>query len=390
MRKRKETAITQKVKAEREPGQPGINIEIKQTGMIATAEKQLPIYQKMLRTLPPGPAKEKVRDLIRIFKKVLKENEKLQKKVDAKDGFIRQSNVIPDISMPTAYKRGLPGQLSLFSDTDTEGEIYNYTHGKRASYEGDEFTLNETKILYTLSSLMFVRSQNKLHIKNKDYLAGDGLKADFSVMLNVSIYDIAKEYNGGKSPSGAIQERVFETIKSLINKKITIVIPTTDPDKVRKIYGEPLLKMDAIENKKTGKIISGQVWLNPAFRAAIHNNYSDKPRFLHTKITEAIKETRGHNRATDTDWYLINFLGRWVNVGTRSADGTYSINESKLMEDIAPKEMADGKTSLAKQKAENAINVAKKLKLITDHKYENNTTGGKKHVFRLNKDWHKE
>lgn len=384
MRKKKNTIIIQNTRIETREGK-SINIEIKQTGLIASAEEKLPIYQNMVRTLPPGPAKEKIRDLIRIFKKVLKENEKLQKKVDAKDEFIRQSNVIPYIARPSIYEKGLP---ELFNDPDFKSGVYDYQSDKKPGIEfkpGDEFTMNEHIMFNTLCSLLYVRSTNKDHKRNDDYLTGDGMNDDYSVILNVSIYDIAKEYNGGKNPPGSILNRVFETIKRITEKRVIIHIPGDNNKQIYRVYGEPLLKLYAIENEKTGKIISGQVWLNPAFRAGIRNNYNNRPRFLNTKITEAVKKTRNINKMSDTDWRLVNLLTTYVNL-----KDAFHMDEKKLMSEVTPKELKGRKPEIAREKIISAVRVAKELKLITDHKYENSTTGGYKHVFKLNKNWYKD
>lgn len=397
MRKRKETELMQEVITEAEtvqkvvtaltePDSPGKNSEVIQARgknfdlKINLPEWNLPGWKKTLKTLPPGPEKEKVRELIRAYQKVLKENEKLQKQIAAREekGKYRMGRFIINATRGDASSR--LGQMEIdFENPLNNNALFNKGNSDAFIAEPD-FNLRQKKIFDTICMLLYHRSKNVTDIKSRDFISGDGITENGYIQLMINEYDIAKAYCG-KAPDGRLLKEVRTVLYEVSKRHREIIIP--DRKNNYHGYSGPLWTFSYKANQDR-KIIDSGISIHPIFRAAINYKYIEKPDDFLQRLDNASGKIRGtRSQSNETDYDLANLLMIQATISEY-----YEVNEIPLLEKIAKKEMDRRKKSDAKAKLFSAVEICQEMGIIESYEYTDNKSAGKKYIFKLNKNWY--
>ncbi len=370
MRKRDAINLIQKDTVKTTKGKT-VKVEVKQTGFIDNATERLPEYREAYKSMPAGPEKQKIKELIRMYEKVLKENEKIRKawKVVEERKKYRQSSLLLDIIRPDASRRA--AQMEI----DFERPGYNNPSiTPEAFIQNGNFDFMQLKLIECVSSLLYKRSSNVHDYTLNNFITGDGFNPkDNRTFLMINEYDIAKEYAGGEKVGGAQLSRIKKALFDVSQMPANIVIGN-------KGHGGPLWTYDYTIDDKGPKIANGGgIHIHVLFRIGLKTLYVEKPDNFIKLLNDAAAEVYGTRaQFKEVDYHLYNALCRQAVINPH-----YEKNEKDLLETFAKNEIDKKRIGEARSKIEGAIKVCERMGLITEWNRTDNKSGGQKYVFKL-------
>jgi hypothetical protein len=371
MRKRDAINLIQKDVVKTTKGKT-VNVEIKQTGFISDAMERLPEYREAYKSMPAGPEKQKIKELIRMYEKVLKENEKIRKAwkvVEERKKEYRQSSLLLDIIRPDTSRRA--AQMEIDFERPYHNDSLMTTD---AFIQHGNFNFMQKKLIECVSSLLCKRSENMHDYKADNFITGDGYDAKRNMtFLMINEYDIAKEYAGGEKVGGALLLRIKKALFDVAQTPANIVIGN-------KGYVGPLWTYEyTIDDNGPKMAHGGGIYIHAIFRTGLKYLYVKKPDNFIKLLNDAAAEvygTRAQSKEVDHDLY--NVLCRQAVINPH-----YEKNEKDLLETFAKNEIDKKRIGEARSKIEGAIKVCERMGLITEWNRTDNKSGGQKYVFKL-------
>jgi hypothetical protein len=328
-------------------------------------------------------------------------------------GKFRRSGHLTDQMLKYNYPDNKNAQPSLFELLEpgtkekiiSSGANVELTNRKG---EGIKLTKGEYKLILSLSKLLHDKSQNKDSQKNDYYTGNKGAelipiktKDNGRVELKspkiaVTLYELAKEFYGGKVTGGSGVKEVARMLYDLAenpDKKALIKytrIADLGSGKTREYFIEifdSLLKLaeGGYKDFLNGELIDERreivVNLHPIFIDQIENKYIELP----LDITKRMIEAYGSHSVSEIAIKLIEYLAR-AHSG-RPKDYKTEIYQEKLYWTIAEEYMKQGRRSLLEKYFLKGIETAKGIGLLKSYKLTQGTTGKPKIIFQLEKVW---
>lgn len=213
--------------------------------------------------------------------------------------------------------------------------------------------------------------------------------------FTTTLTEIAKKIKGSSRIGGKEVTNVEKAILGLANKKFLIRYERKTNRKTK--TGESVVQfveaythiitLGAIgEKTESGKILKKEltITLHPIFADQIGTKYILRPKGTNKRIKEALGSDKLPKYITSFKNYLLNAMG----TGKDKAP-FFEINEIKLLDRLAAKDLAEGRKKRAIAKMRKAIDTFKKLGVIIKEERVANSKGGYKYIFYLNRDWYK-
>lgn len=324
------------------------------------------------------------------FRKKLKEKPKFKKSGHLVDQILKVA--------PREYSTlDLFSELSEETRTEIEKENLEIT---RELFSGVNLTASEMKIQDTFSILLSQQSQTEEPEKPNYYTGIEGKKQDsflggkgaIAPSIEFSLYTIAKEFKGGKTPTGKDLENVKNILQELEKKKFLI--------KHKEIYSKKgggkttierqgyralfyLDKITLTQEDKNGRQINKAetmvVVLNPIYRQQIESKYILQPLDIIQQLTIA----NGSPNIPLATYNLKEYLFRELS----SKHYECKITARKLYETLEPKLMKVPRMKQAQENTTRAINTMISLGLLEKYEIGKSQIGETMFTFYLNKSY---
>lgn len=218
--------------------------------------------------------------------------------------------------------------------------------------------------------------------------------------LDLSLYEITKEYKGGASFGGEDQKIVFDLLIGLAHnstKKMLVKYRREGPGPIKgqrvvytregfepmlNIFGDEMVVMTEADRKVVSKATQVTIRLHPIFRDQIDEKYIEYPDDILSRIYEA---NGGNQNVSEVTFRLIDHLAHARSNKTYSSEIYLDKLQWKMAEDwmLNPKR---GKGHV-KKGIDKAIETATKIGLLLSHQVIPGATGEPKYVFKINKNW---
>jgi hypothetical protein len=327
------------------------------------------------------------------------ENYRTEAKKKAK---FKKPGHLVDQMLKTAPKKSNP--LDLFSElseetrTELQGEGVEIT---RELFSGINLTASEMKIQDTFSILLSQQSQTEdpekpnyytgIEEKKQDsFLGGKGAIAP---SIEFSLYTIAKEFKGGKTPTGKDLENVKTILTELEKKKFFHSYTEIRTDKktkrsltIERTGYKHLFEIEKVkftlkdgEGKQTNKGETIVVVLSPIYREQIESKYILQPLDIIQQLTLA----NGSPNIPLATYNLKEYLFRELS----SKHYECKITARKLYETLEPKLMQVPRLQQAKENTTRAIETMTSLGLLERHEIGTSKVGEAMFTFYLNKNF---
>ncbi len=328
-------------------------------------------------------------------------------------GKFRRSGHLTDQMLKYDYPENRTAQPSLFEMLEPATKEKIIASGANVELtnrkgEGIKLTKGEYKLILSLSKILHEKSQTKDSSKNDYYGGNKGAelipiktKENESVELKspkiaVTLYELAKEFHGGKVTGGSGVKEVARMLYELAenpDKKALIKytrIADLGSGKTREYFIETfdsLIKLaeGGYKDFLNGELIDERreivVNLHPIFIDQIANKYVELP----LDITKRMIEAYGSHSVSEIAIKLIEYLAR-AHSG-RPKDYKTEIYQEKLYWTIAAEYMKQGRRSLLEKYFLKGIDTAKGIGLLKSYKITQGLTGKPKIVFQLEKVW---
>lgn len=293
--------------------------------------------------------------------------------------------------------------LDLFSElseeirTELQEEKVEVT---RELFFGINLTASEMKVQDTFSILLSQQSQTE-YPKEPNYYTGYkpetvpsflGGKGAIAPSIEFSLYTIAKEFKGGKTPTGKDLENVKNILQGLEKKKF-LTIYKEEYSKSgggktiieRKGY-RPLFHLDKVtlteedkNGKQTNKAETMVVVLSPIYRQQIESKFILQPLDIIQQLTLA----NGSPNIPLATYRLKEYLFRELS----SKHYEPKITARKLYETLEPKLMQVPRLQQAKENTNRAIETLLSLGLLERYEIVKSKVGEDMFIFYINKNY---
>jgi len=293
--------------------------------------------------------------------------------------------------------------LDLFSELSEETRTELQGEGveiSRELFSGINLTASEMKIQDTFSILLSQQSQTEDPDKPNYYTGIEERKQDsflggkgaIAPSIEFSLYTIAKEFKGGKTPAGKDLENVKNILQELEKKKFLIRHKETYSKKgggkaiIEREGYRALFHLDKVtltqedkDGKQTNKAETMVVVLSPLYRQQIESKYILQPLDIIQQLTLA---NGGANIPLAT-YNLKEYLFREL----ASKHFECKITARKLYETLEPKLMQVPRLQQAKENTTRAIETMTSLGLLERHEVGTSKVGETMFTFFLNKNY---
>jgi hypothetical protein len=301
-------------------------------------------------------------------------------------------------------------QGKLFGDLDEETISKIEGKGVEVKHivQGVQLSAAERKLVGCFIKLLHHRSETKSEVKDDNYLGNskDLQEIDRSIIVNgrqtiesvpapeliFTMYELAKEYKGGETPSGKDIENVTETMwglherdflftytETIRTKKETIERTIQDYRKlihIKKLRERKTRNEDNLEISKREDTI---IQLNPIFRGQIDTKFIEIP----DDMIKRLEIAAGTSKITEVTLRLVDYLARY----TSTSGDKHEIGLEKLYNTLAAKWMEQSRKKLVKQQTSKAVEICKRLGLLKEWKEVPAKNGEIKVVFTINQEW---
>jgi hypothetical protein len=304
-------------------------------------------------------------------------------------------------------------QGKLFAELDEE--TINQIEGRKVEVkhvvQGVQLSAGERKLVGCFIKLLHHRSETTSdHVKN-NYLGNsdDWEEMDRPVIVQgkktiqtipapelvFTMYELAKEYKGGETPSGKDIENVTEVLQGLDRRDFlfsyTETIKLKKGGKIERIerkvedykklihikkFSERKYGEDDIEVSKREQTI---VQLNPIFREQIDTKFIEIP----DDMIKRLEIAAGTSKITEVSLKLVDYLTRY----TSTQGEKHEIGLERLYNILAAKWMEQSRKKLVKQQTSKAVEICKRLGLLKEWNEVPAKNGEIKVVFTINKEW---
>lgn len=291
--------------------------------------------------------------------------------------------------------------FDLFStlEEDTKRELEREkTEITSELFSGINLTASEMKIQDVFSILLSEQSQiedpNKPNYytgiqgkKQSSYLGGVGTIAP---TIEFSLYKIAKEFKGGKTPTGRDLENVSEILKGLEKKEFLIQYTETHTDKkgnqailkregkrkLFEIWNDSITIKDK-EGNELNKAKTITIVLSPIYREQIATKFILQP----VNIIQQLTIANGSPNIPLATYNLKDYCFRELSYSHYE----FKITARKLFETLEPKLMKAKRRKEAQINTTRAIETLKSLGLLEKYELTKSKVGDDMYIFYLNK-----
>jgi hypothetical protein len=293
--------------------------------------------------------------------------------------------------------------LDLFSELSEEikSELQKEkVEISRELFSGINLTASEMKIQDTFSILLSQQSQTEDPEKPNYYTGAKpetvpsflGGKGAIAPSIEFSLYTIAKEFKGGKTPTGKDLENVKKILQELEKKKFLIRHTeiyskrgggkaTLERDGYRTLFhlDKVTLTEEDKNGKQTNKAETMVVVLSPLYRQQIESKFILQPLDIIQQLTLA----NGSPNIPLATYNLKEYLFRELS----SKHYECKITARKLYETLEPKLMQVPRIKQAKENTNRAINTLLSLGLLERYETGTSKVGEAMFTFYLNKNY---
>ena len=293
--------------------------------------------------------------------------------------------------------------LDLFSELseETRTELHKEkVEISRELFSGINLTASEMKIQDTFSILLSQQSQTEDSEKPNYYTGAKpervpsflGGKGAIAPSIEFSLYTIAKEFKGGKTPTGKDLENVKKILQELEKKKFLIRHTeiyskrgggkaTLEREGYRALFhlDKVTLTEEDKNGKQTNKAETMVVVLSPLYRQQIESKFILQPLDIIQQLTLA----NGNPNIPLATYNLKEYLFRELS----SKHYECKITARKLYETLEPKLMQVPRLQQAKENTSRAINTLISLGLLERYETGTNQVGDAMFTFFLNKNY---
>jgi hypothetical protein len=293
--------------------------------------------------------------------------------------------------------------LDLFSELSKETRSELQGEGveiSRELFSGVNLTASEMKIQDTFSILLSQQSQTEDPEKPNYYTGAKpetvasylGGKGAIAPSIEFSLYTIAKEFKGGKTPTGKDLENVKNILQELEKKKFLTKHKETYSKKgggkaiIQRDGYRPLFHLDKVtltEEDKNGKqTIKAETMvlvLSPLYRQQIESKYILQPLDIIQQLTLA----HGNDKIPLATYNLKEYLFRELS----SKHFECKITARKLYETLEPRLMQVPRLQQAKENTTRAIETLITLGLLEKYELGKSQVGEAMFTFYLNKNY---
>jgi hypothetical protein len=293
--------------------------------------------------------------------------------------------------------------LDLFSELseETRTELKKEkVEISRELFSGINLTASEMKIQDTFSILLSQQSQTEDSEKPNYYTGAKpetvpsflGGKGAIAPGIEFSLYTIAKEFKGGKTPTGKDLENVKKILQELEKKKFLIRHTeiyskrgggkaTLEREGYRALFhlDKVTLTEEDKNGKQTNKAETMVVVLSPLYRQQIESKFILQPLDIIQQLTLA----NGSPNIPLATYNLKEYLFRELS----SKHYECKITARKLYETLEPKLMQVPRLQQAKENTNRAINTLLSLGLLERYETGTSKVGEAMFTFYLNKNY---
>lgn len=293
-------------------------------------------------------------------------------------------------------------QGKLFGELDESIKAKIENHGIEVKHvvQGVQLSATERKVVGCLIKILHHRSSENNYLGNSDGKVvtdiiikhGDKkiTEEQLSPELIFTLYELAKEYNGGKAPSGKEIDNIKEVLRGLDSRNFlfsyTETIDSGKTKTVRKVEDYKklihIIKLsettfeDDIETSNREETI---IQLNPIFRNQIDTKFIEIPDDLNKRLQIA---ARG-SKISEVTSRLVDYLLR----GTSTKGGKNEIYLETLYNTLAAKWMQESRKKKVRTETDKAVEICKRLGLLKEWTEVQGKNGELKAVFSVNRDW---
>jgi hypothetical protein len=288
-------------------------------------------------------------------------------------------------------------ELSKETRSELQGEGVEIS---RELFSGVNLTASEMKIQDTFSILLSQQSQTEDPEKPNYYTGAKpetvasylGGKGAIAPSIEFSLYTIAKEFKGGKTPTGKDLENVKNILQELEKKKFLTKHKETYSKKgggkaiIQRDGYRPLFHLDKVtltEEDKNGKqTIKAETMvlvLSPLYRQQIESKYILQPLDIIQQLTLA----HGNDKIPLATYNLKEYLFRELS----SKHFECKITARKLYETLEPRLMQVPRLQQAKENTTRAIETLITLGLLEKYELGKSQVGEAMFTFYLNKNY---
>jgi hypothetical protein len=355
-----------------------------------------------------GQADPRVLEILRQKEDLRKKEEDLArreaelKRKESKVGKFKRSGHLTDQILQYNYPKEKKQQLGLFDRLNqaTMKEIEKSGIEKKEIVEGIKLSPSETKVIDCLCKLLHENSQIS-DPKEESYYSGN---LDFDVMdygtekdtpapkLAFTLYELTREYKGGEIISGKDVENVKQILNDLDNKRFLLsyveTVRTVGGGRVERKIEDfrkliHIVKISQTEYSKEDIELSRQeetvIVLSPIFRRQIDSKFILYPN----DITRRTIIAYGSHNLSDIALRLRDYLMREHS----SKRFKPEIGMEKLYYLLSEKWMNESRKSMVKKYTDKALETVKNLGILLSYEIKPTSSGDKKIVFTLNKNW---
>jgi hypothetical protein len=323
------------------------------------------------------------------------------KTVNKKKAKFKKPGHLVDQQLKISNRESSP--LDLFSELSEETRTELQGEGveiSRELFSGINLTASEMKIQDTFSILLSQQSQTEDPDKPNYYTGIEERKQDsflggkgaIAPSIEFSLYTIAKEFKGGKTPAGKDLENVKNILQELEKKKFLIRHKETYSKKgggkaiIEREGYRALFHLDKVtltqedkDGKQTNKAETMVVVLSPLYRQQIESKYILQPVDIIQQLTLA----HGNDKIPLATYNLKEYLFRELS----SKHFECKITARKLYETLEPKLMQVPRLQQAKENTTRAIETLITLGLLEKYELGKSQVGEDMFTFYLNKNY---
>lgn len=306
-----------------------------------------------------------------------------------------------------------PGKLivqgKLFAELDEE--TINQIEGRGVEIkhvvQGVQLSAAERKVVGCFIKLLHHRSETTSNQVGDNYLGNSEewgemdrkvivkgkaiIQSEPAPELVFTMYELAKEYKGGETPSGKDIENVTEVLRGLDRRNFLFCYTETIQTKREKIERKVEDYKKLIHIKKLSETKYGEdnveiskreetiVQLNPIFRNQIDTKFIEIP----DDMIKRLEIAAGTSKITEVSLKLVDYLTRY----TSTPGEKHEIGLERLYNTLAAKWMEQSRKKLVKQQTSKAVEICKRLGLLKEWKEVPAKNGEIKVVFTINKEW---
>ena len=263
--------------------------------------------------------------------------------------------------------------------------------------EGIRLTGAKKKVVDCICKLYHKKSQT-YKPNEKDYYTGNagcevivyGGEETIAPKISLTPYELTLEYTGGARVTGKDLKTVNKLLQELATEqylmRYTEITKCKDGTTIERGIEEylPLIRIPKYferiskNNIELSKKEETLVLLNPIFRRQIADKYIAYPDDILKRMIEANGSPRVHIATFNLRDYLMR--------GLACRHSVEEIYEKKLHEKLAPDLVKQGRRKQLLGATQKAIDVSKKLGLLSDYKIVQSYEG-RKYIFYINQTW---